>query len=82
MSQPHFVCDQGVADCYRNLGGRGYVTRLDGSRLSDRDEGAEKMSRAIATVLLLALAIPLSGCVVEGPGRGPGYCYYHPYRCR
>ncbi len=39
------------------------------------------MKRAIATLLLLAFAFPLTGCVVEGPGR-PGWCYYHPYRCR
>ncbi len=39
------------------------------------------MIRAIATITLLALSIPLAGCVVEAP-RGPGWCYYHPYRCR
>ena len=40
------------------------------------------MSRAIVTILLLAFAVPLAGCVVEGPGRGPGWCANHPYRCR
>ncbi len=41
------------------------------------------MSRAIAILLLLAMAAPLSGCVVyDRPGPGPGWCYYHPYRCR
>jgi hypothetical protein len=41
------------------------------------------MRRAIATLLLLAAAIPLSGCiVVDHPHGGPGYCYYHPYACR
>jgi hypothetical protein len=38
------------------------------------------MFRAVATLVLLTLAIPLAGCVVEGPGH-PGYCYYHPYKC-
>ena len=41
------------------------------------------MRRAIATILLLAVAMPLTGCVVAGPGYGrPGWCAYHPYRCR
>jgi hypothetical protein len=40
------------------------------------------MRRAIATLMLLALAIPLSGCVVAPGPRGPGWCYYHPYACR
>ena len=41
------------------------------------------MIRAIATIALLSLAIPLAGCVVAGPGYGGGgrWCYYHPYRC-
>ena len=39
------------------------------------------MLRAVATIMLLTFAIPLAGCVVEGPGR-PGWCAYHPYRCR
>ncbi len=39
------------------------------------------MIRAIATIALLSLAMPLAGCVVAGPGPGPGWCYYHPYRC-
>jgi len=39
------------------------------------------MIRAIATLLLLSLAVPLAGCIVEAPGR-PGGCYYHQYRCR
>ncbi len=39
------------------------------------------MIRAIATLMLLTLAMPLAGCVVDGPGRG-GWCYNHPYRCR
>ncbi len=38
------------------------------------------MTRVTATLLLLALALPLSGCVVY-PAR-PGWCYYHPYKCR
>ncbi len=40
------------------------------------------MKQLIAAFLLLAMAVPLSGCVVAGPGRGGGWCYYHPYRCR
>ena len=40
------------------------------------------MTRVIATILLLAAAIPLSGCIVAGPGYGGGWCYNHPYRCR
>ena len=45
------------------------------------------MLRALATILLVSLAIPLAGCVVEGPGPG-GYdrpfCARHPYNyhCR
>ena len=38
------------------------------------------MRQAIAALLLLALALPLSGCIVEGRPGG-GWCYYHPYRC-
>jgi hypothetical protein len=38
------------------------------------------MPRLIAALLLLAVAAPLGGCVVEGPGH-PGWCYYHPHRC-
>jgi hypothetical protein len=38
------------------------------------------MFRVVATLLLLSLAMPLAGCVVEGRP-GPGWCYYHPYRC-
>jgi hypothetical protein len=33
-----------------------------------------------ATVLIIGIGITLSGCVVV-PAR-PGFCYYHPYRCR
>lgn len=29
---------------------------------------------------LLAASLSLSGCVYPPPG--PGWCYYHPYRCR
>jgi hypothetical protein len=29
---------------------------------------------------LLATALPLGGCVVDGPGH-PGWCYNHPHRC-
>ncbi len=36
-------------------------------------------------ILLMTLAVMLSGCVIEEPGPGPGHerwCYWHPYRCR
>ncbi len=36
------------------------------------------MVRVITTILLLGLAVPLSGCVVAPGG---GWCYWHPYRC-
>lgn len=36
------------------------------------------MKSSIMTALLVALALMLSGCVVAP---GPGWCYYHPYRC-
>jgi hypothetical protein len=45
------------------------------------------MKRVVAVLLLVGSALALSGCVVEpvgpyGYGRpGPGWCYYHPYRC-
>ena len=26
------------------------------------------------------IMVSLSGCVVY-PARGPGWCYYHPYKC-
>jgi hypothetical protein len=38
------------------------------------------MIRVISTLLLLAVAVPVAGCVVEGPAR-PGWCASHPYRC-
>jgi hypothetical protein len=31
-------------------------------------------------VALGLIAATLSGCVVA-PGRGGGWCYYHPWRC-
>lgn len=42
------------------------------------------MKRAIATLVLLATLVPLAGCIVAPyPGYyRPGWCYYHPYRCR
>lgn len=36
--------------------------------------------RLSAACLLLALGASLSGCIVAPAG--PGWCYYHPYRCR
>ena len=38
------------------------------------------MIRVMAAILLLAAAFPLASCVVY-PAR-PGWCYYHPHRCR
>jgi hypothetical protein len=40
------------------------------------------MRRTIATLVLLATGLAVSGCVVEPARPGPGYCYYHPYQCR
>ena len=47
------------------------------------------MLRALAAILLVSLAIPLAGCVVEDPGpggyvRGGRFCLNHPYNvhCR
>jgi hypothetical protein len=34
----------------------------------------------LTATLLPSLAIPLAGCIVEGPGR-PGWRANHPYRC-
>src|SRR5581483_443079 len=36
-----------------------------------------RMMRFIALLTLLAVALPLGGCVVVAPR--PGYCYWHPY---
>jgi hypothetical protein len=38
------------------------------------------MPHIIKTLLLLALALPMMGCVVEDRA-GPGWCANHPYRC-
>jgi len=38
------------------------------------------MVRALMTVLLLALAVPLSGCIVVDRGHPHG-CAYHPGPC-
>jgi hypothetical protein len=43
------------------------------------------MPRLSAVLLLLALALGTTACIVEEPGPGPGHerwCYNHPYRCR
>lgn len=40
------------------------------------------MKRLFTTLIVIGLAIPLSGCIVTGPGRGGGWCYWHPIRCR
>ena len=39
------------------------------------------MKSSIKKALLVALALMLSGCVVAPVGPGPGWCFYHPYRC-
>lgn len=38
------------------------------------------MRQVFAALMLLALAVPLSGCIVVDH-RGSNWCYYHPYRC-
>ncbi|HEY0181894.1 MAG TPA: hypothetical protein VGC09_03715 [Rhodopila sp.] len=42
------------------------------------------MKRIRFLLLMLGVALPLAGCVVEPPGYYPagGWCYWHPYRCR
>lgn len=37
--------------------------------------------RLAAACLLVIASASLSGCIVA-PGRGGGWCYWHPYRCR
>ena len=39
------------------------------------------MKRFLILLVLFGLGLPLAGCVVEGPGH-PGWCYWHPRRCR
>jgi hypothetical protein len=39
------------------------------------------MSRFVAVILLLAVSLTTTGCIVE-PAGGGGWCYWHPYRCR
>lgn len=45
------------------------------------------MKRLVLVLLFSGAVLSLSGCVVApGPtygyyGAGPGWCYYHPYRC-
>ena len=51
-----------------------------GAPISTRCSKGLAMIRLTATLLLLALALPLSGCIIA-PAR-PGWCYYHPYKCR
>jgi len=38
------------------------------------------MPNLFKTILLIALALPMMGCVVEDRG-APGWCANHPYRC-
>jgi hypothetical protein len=46
------------------------------------------MSRLIAALLLVAVAMPLAGCIIEGgpgpygPYHGDRWCAWHPGRCR
>jgi hypothetical protein len=43
------------------------------------------MSRLIALVMFLAVALSTTACIIEDPGPGPGrggWCFWHPYRCR
>jgi hypothetical protein len=39
------------------------------------------MTRVLALLMVIGLAIPLSGCYY-GPAPRGGWCYWHPYRCR
>jgi hypothetical protein len=40
------------------------------------------MRRLITLLLLAAISVSATGCIVE-PGRGGGgWCFWHPYRCR
>lgn len=38
------------------------------------------VARLAATALLIIIGGSLTGCVLAPVG--PGWCYYHPYRCR
>jgi hypothetical protein len=40
------------------------------------------MKTSMMRVLLIGLALTLSGCVVAPVPGGGGWCYWHPYRCR
>lgn len=40
------------------------------------------MRRIAVLCLLGGLGLQLGGCIVAPIGGGPGWCYYHPYRCR
>jgi hypothetical protein len=40
------------------------------------------MRRLGLLVLVLSLALPIAGCVIEEPGHHRGWCWWHPYRCR
>ena len=75
-------CRQQVADRYSNRTEKPALLcqAATGPPISPE---THPMMRAIATIALLSLAMPLAGCVVAGPGYGPGgrWCYNHPYRC-
>ena len=40
------------------------------------------MKRFGILLILLGLGLPLAGCIVEEPGHGGGWCFWHPGRCR
>lgn len=39
------------------------------------------MRRLITLLLLAAISVTATACIVE-PGRSGGWCFWHPYRCR
>jgi hypothetical protein len=45
------------------------------------------MPRLMTTLLLIAIALPLAGCIIETPGpygpyHGERWCAWHPHACR
>jgi hypothetical protein len=73
-----FVC---VANRYATPFGSLTLGVAEAAPPQFHQQGITQMRQTIAALLLLAMAVPLSGCIVEGRPGG-GWCYYHPYRCR
>jgi len=74
-----------VVGSYRNLFWRIITLRhwnggvFGGHIWSVTEQGSPLVKRLYLLLMALALAVPLSGCIIA-PAR-PGYCYWHPYRC-